>query len=107
MLRFGRFWLALILTAVFGCGDATVVDYTSGGSDQGKGGKADSSIDAIIVDFEFDGELVVGSAWNPEKQVESQLLFTIGQERTNPLRIWQEKRQQFLRILFLTISQWY
>ncbi len=79
MTRFSRFFFGLALTAALGCSDATVVDYTAGGDDHAKTGKADASIDAIIVDFEFDGELVVNSAWNPEKQVESQLLFTIGQ----------------------------
>ncbi|MCC6667846.1 MAG: PPC domain-containing protein [Polyangiaceae bacterium] len=41
-------------------------------------GKADSSVQAVIVDFEWDGEAVVDSVWNVESTVEDQLLYTIG-----------------------------
>ena len=41
-------------------------------------GKADSSVQAIVVDFEWDGEAVVDSAWNAKRTVEDQLLYTIG-----------------------------
>jgi hypothetical protein len=41
-------------------------------------GKADSSAEAVIVDMAFSGELVTDSSWNLNKQIEDQLLFTIG-----------------------------
>lgn len=41
-------------------------------------GKSDSSVEAVIVDFEFEGELVTTSSWNPESKIEDQLLYTIG-----------------------------
>lgn len=41
-------------------------------------GKADSSAEAIFLDFEFDGELVTNFAFNPVGIVEDQLLYTIG-----------------------------
>lgn len=41
-------------------------------------GKSDSSVEAVVVNFEFDGELVTDSSWNPESKIEDQLLYTIG-----------------------------
>ena len=63
------------------CSDAEVVGPPQSEKDQPSKdlGKADSSIDAIFLDFAFDGELLTQSSWNPEKQIETQLLFTIGQ----------------------------
>ncbi len=73
--------LTLALITVFGCSDAEVLDFSTagkGGNAAGTG-KADASIDAIFLDFEFSGVLVTTSSWNTDKQIESQLLFTIGQ----------------------------
>lgn len=42
-------------------------------------GKADSSAEAVFLDFTFDGELVTDRSWNVEGQIEDQLLYTIGQ----------------------------
>ncbi|HET6613647.1 MAG TPA: PPC domain-containing protein [Kofleriaceae bacterium] len=55
-------------TQVVGDGDRTKVGI----------GKADTSVEAVFVDFEFDAELVTSFAWNPRSQIEDQLLFTIG-----------------------------
>ena len=44
-----------------------------------EGDKYDSSAVAVFVDLEFKGELLTDAAWNPEQQVEDQLLYTIGQ----------------------------
>ena len=41
-------------------------------------GKEDSSAEAVFVDFTFDGELLTPSSWNAERQIETQLLYTIG-----------------------------
>jgi hypothetical protein len=41
-------------------------------------GKADASVEAIILDFEFDGTLLTNSSFGPERRIEDQLLYTIG-----------------------------
>ncbi|RLB52020.1 MAG: hypothetical protein DRJ42_15755 [Deltaproteobacteria bacterium] len=41
--------------------------------------KADTSAEALFLDFKFSGELITDSSWNPEKQIEDQLLYTVGQ----------------------------
>lgn len=41
-------------------------------------GKADSSVQAVIVDFEWDGEALVDYAYDTERTIEDQLLYTIG-----------------------------
>jgi hypothetical protein len=66
----------LLLGLSLGCAaeiDIGPGDYTKTGD-----GKADTSAEAIFVDFEFDGELLASSSWNPESRVEDQLLYTIG-----------------------------
>ena len=80
MKRFA--FAALFAIAFAGCGESQVVDYSSGnGSNPNgpKGSKADSSAVAVFLDFEFDGELYTTSCWNPEQQVENQILYTVGQ----------------------------
>lgn len=42
-------------------------------------GKADSSVQAVFVDFEFDGEVLASSSWSAKSAIEDQLLYTIGQ----------------------------
>ncbi|MCA9582257.1 MAG: hypothetical protein KC416_10720 [Myxococcales bacterium] len=50
------------------------------GTSSGGKGKVDSSIDAVIVNFEFDGEFLVdGSTTAVENHIEEQLLYTVGQ----------------------------
>lgn len=41
-------------------------------------GKADASVEAVIVDFEFDGVVLASSSFNPSGKIEDQLLYTIG-----------------------------
>lgn len=41
--------------------------------------KADTSSEALFLDFKFSGELISDSTWNPNKQIEDQLLYTVGQ----------------------------
>jgi hypothetical protein len=41
-------------------------------------GKADASVEAIILDFEFDGTLMTNSSFGAERRIEDQLLYTIG-----------------------------
>jgi hypothetical protein len=40
--------------------------------------KSDASADAVFLSFEFDGEILVSSAYNPHQQIEDHLLYTIG-----------------------------
>jgi hypothetical protein len=47
-------------------------DYTKSDS------KADTSAEAIFVDFEFDGEVLASSGFAPASTIEDQLLYTIG-----------------------------
>lgn len=49
-------------------------DYQKGGVN----GKADSSVEAIILDFEFDGELLSSSQFGAAATIESQLFYTVG-----------------------------
>lgn len=42
-------------------------------------GKEDSSAEAVFLELSFDGELITGSRYRPEQQIEDQLLYTIGQ----------------------------
>ncbi len=71
---------ALLLALVSACdqegqtleldpGDYTKVDAE---------GKADASVEAIFLDFEFDGEVVASSSFFVQSAIEDQLLYTIG-----------------------------
>jgi hypothetical protein len=42
-------------------------------------GKEDSSVEATILDFEFDGSLLTDSVWDQRTTIQDQLLYTIGQ----------------------------
>jgi hypothetical protein len=48
-------------------------DFVKGGN-----GKADSSAEAVFLDFEFDGSFLTDSSFNPNQKIEDQLLYTIG-----------------------------
>ena len=68
--------VSLSLTAAAGCATDTIVspdDYVK--TDPGKG---DTSVEAIFVDMEFDGQLLTSSTFNPSAKIEDQLLYTIG-----------------------------
>ncbi len=68
---------AALLTACQSGADTLAVgegDYVKGGFP----GKADSSVEAIFVDFEFSGEVVISSTWSAASAIEDQLLYTIG-----------------------------
>ena len=73
--------LLLAAAGAVGCGsnaDDSGEPAGEGGEPLG-GGKADSSVEAIFLDFEFDAELVAPSYGRPESAIETQLLYTIGQ----------------------------
>lgn len=67
--------VALGLSGCAGTGDLVETEDDLGWLDDGK---FDSSIEAIIVDLEFDGELTTSSSWGVEQRIEDQLLYTIG-----------------------------
>ncbi len=72
------------LLAVLGLASATLACTTElvpeNGDFSKDGSKADSSAEAVFLDFEFDGTFLSGSSFgNNEKQIEDQLLYTIGQ----------------------------
>ena len=55
------------------------LDVSDGDVTKVEPGKADSSAEAIFVDMAFDGELLTSSSFNPKRNIEDQLLYTIGQ----------------------------
>jgi hypothetical protein len=68
----------MLATALAGCVDNNEIEVGAGDVTKAGDGKFDSSVEAVIVDFEFDGSLVTDSSFNPNQQVKDQLLFTMG-----------------------------
>lgn len=54
-------------------------DPLDGATVKSEDGKDDASAVALFLDFEFEGEVLASSSFNPKKRVEDQLLYTIGQ----------------------------
>ena len=71
----------LVLSAsLWGCDSQSAVDAQDTAQPSKLSmGKSDASLEATFVNFEFDGMVSVGSCYSPEKRVEEQLLYTIGQ----------------------------
>ena len=66
-----------------GCGgDARTDDASDTEGELTKGedvdGKYDASAEAVFLDFAFSGKLLSDSAFNPQSQIQDQLLYTIG-----------------------------
>ena len=80
IVRTGLAILPLLLAPVAGCA-ATGTDAGEAFGPPGPtgGGKADSSAEATFRVFTFDGEVVAGSWGLARRQIEDQLLYTIGQ----------------------------
>src|SRR5262245_40622322 len=70
--------LPLILLAGIGCTSDSIVPGSDDFTKVDPLGKDDSSVEAIFVDMEFDGEMVTDSTFNLSSQIEDQLLYTIG-----------------------------
>ncbi len=74
--------LALGLVSVFtpGCGGEEGASFEIDPSQQvkGMGGKTDGSALATVLDFEFDGKTQTDWAWDAERVIEDQMLYTIG-----------------------------
>lgn len=41
-------------------------------------GKYDASVESVVLNFEFDGEFVTDYSWDPGREIQSQLLYSIG-----------------------------
>ncbi len=65
-----------------GCGGDGADDLDENAGEITKGedvdGKYDASAEAVFLDFEFEGKLLSDSAFNPQSQIQDQLLYTIG-----------------------------
>ena len=82
------FFLTLLISSFLGliaCGAEESADgdaqpeITEDFSTKGEEGKADASALAVFLDFNFEGRMRSSSSWDPQKTIEQQLLFTIGQ----------------------------
>ena len=73
--------LSLMFAAVTvaGCTSEDTIPVGDGDITKAGDGKFDSSVEAVIVDFEFDGELFTDSSFSASQQIKDQLLFTMGQ----------------------------
>lgn len=84
MKRMNKNWMVfLAVGAATGCAqseptDAPVLDVDSSEYVKTVDNKGDSSIEAIMLDFEFDGYLETNSQWSAESRIDEQLLYTIG-----------------------------
>ena len=74
------FFFAVLAVTVTGCqASETSQDIDETTYAKGSVGKADASIEAVFVDFDFDGELVMESCFSARRRIEDQMLYTIGQ----------------------------
>lgn len=71
--------LIFLIIFTIGCGETTSLVVPDHTRTKSAGGKADSSVEAVFLTFQWEGELWTRSSYNLPKQVEKQLLFTIGQ----------------------------
>ncbi len=72
---------ALVALVAAGCDTApedNARDLTAATQKGGAFGKADASVEAIVVDFEFDATVVADSTFLAASKIEDQLLYTIG-----------------------------
>lgn len=58
--------------------EVAVLDVSDGDVTKVEPGKADSSAEAVFVDMAFDGELLTTSSFGVKRQIDEQLLYTIG-----------------------------
>jgi len=66
-----RHTVSLILVFAFACNQLDEIDPNAA--------EKESSYQATFVDLSFEGRLLTGSTFNPERTIEQQLLYTIGQ----------------------------
>lgn len=72
--------LALLATGLVACGQETeTTNVDPGKFSKSVNSKGDASAEAVFLDLEFSGELLTDSTWNINKQIEEQMLYTVGQ----------------------------
>ena len=62
-----------------GCSNEESVQLSPGDFTKPSEGKWDTSVEAIFLDFEFDGQVTASSGFNAQSKIQDQLLYTIGQ----------------------------
>ncbi len=71
--------LLATVPACTGTGDDDTLELAEGDYTKGGGfGKADASVQAVIVDMEFDGSVLASSSFAAQSTIDAQLLYTIG-----------------------------
>jgi hypothetical protein len=70
--------LAAALPGAGGCAADDTQQVTAGDTTKAGDGKYDSSVEAVIVDFEFDGEVFSTSSFGASQQIQDQMMFTMG-----------------------------
>ncbi len=79
MLKRGM-WLVLVALFALGCAGEVLVEKHVVSEQVTPGlSKGDSSVEALFVNFEFDGIFEMNSCFLVEKRIEEQLLYSIGQ----------------------------
>ncbi len=72
--------VAALAALSFAACDTTVTSTTNDAPlYKGNIGKADASAEAVFVDFEFEGEMITSHCFSARRNVQDQLLYTIGQ----------------------------
>ncbi len=67
-----------VLVLAVGCAAESGSSFTYGGVERADG-KFDTSVEAVVLDFEFAGEFVTDNTWGGYEQlVEQQLMYTVG-----------------------------
>ena len=76
----GFLCLTLLAGPLGGCldGEGTMDELAPGEFVKGMGGKEDASALATVLDFEFDGTVMTDWAWDTDRVIQDQLLYTIG-----------------------------
>ena len=70
------FCLPTLLTAC--AAESSGPGSSSDGFVKAGNGKYDASVESVVLNFEFDGEFVTDYSWDPKREIESQLLYSIG-----------------------------
>ncbi|MFN3201205.1 MAG: PPC domain-containing protein [Bradymonadia bacterium] len=85
MLKLGQMVVLGGAVALVGCGEEASESMVNGEVEasapatiKGEPGKADSSAEAVFLDFEFEGRVILDNQWGLQAQIENQMLYTIG-----------------------------
>lgn len=75
----GTVGLCVAVLLVSSCAPESVEETSVASLSKETNGKTDASVEAMFVNFDFDGRVTFGSCYGVEKRVEEQLLYTMGQ----------------------------